>query len=194
LSMIEMINNSQAAPTRKHDAGGKSRLKWPSGSSVSARFSVCERYRYELSEVWDSNKPLLLWILMNPSVANLDHSDPTLIKTGKYSRAWGFGGQLVGNVHAYRATNSNDMLKVDDPVGPENDNALVEMAKRSKLIVLAYGIPPKKLSQRGIHVAKLLAKIHDLHYLKLNIDGSPSHPLYLPVNLQPQKFIKAISP
>ena len=192
--MIEMINHSPADSTRKHDPGGKSRPKWPSGSSVTARFSFCERYRYELSEVWDSNNPLLLWILMNPSVANLDHSDPTLIKTGKYARTWGFGGQLIGNVHAYRATNSNDMLKVDDPVGPENDNALVKMAKRSKLIVLAYGIPPKRLSERGIYVANLLAETYDLYYLKLNSDGSPSHPLYLPGNLQPQKFIKAISP
>jgi len=192
--MIEMINHSQADSTRKHDPGGKSRPKWPSGSSVTARFSVCERYRYELSEVWDSKRPMLLWILMNPSVANLDHSDPTLIKTGKYARAWGVGGQLIGNVHAYRATNSNDMLKVDDPVGPENNNALVKMAKRSELTVLAYGIPPKRLSERDIYVANLLAETYDLYCLKLNSDGSPSHPLYLPGNLQPQKFIKAISP
>jgi hypothetical protein len=178
----------------KHDPGGKSRPKWPADSSVTAKFSDCEKYRYELCEVWDSKRPMLLWILMNPSVANLDHSDPTLIKTGKYARAWGFGGQLIGNVHAYRATNSKDMLKVDDPVGPENDNALVKMAKRSKLIVLAYGIPPKRLSERGIYVANLLAETYDLYYLKLNSDGSPSHPLYLPGNLQPQKFIKAISP
>ena len=177
----------------KHDAGGKSRPKWPSDSIVTARFSDCERYRYELCEVWDSNNPLLLWILMNPSVANLDHSDPTLIKTGKYARAWGFGGQLIGNVHAYRATNSNDMLKVDDPVGSENDKALMEMAKRSNLIVLAYGIPPKKLSQRGDYVAKLLEEKYVLHYLKINSDGSPSHPLYLPRNLVPQKFNKSIS-
>lgn len=187
---INPINDS----TPKHGAGGKSRPKWPSDSTVTTRFSDCERYRYELCEVWDSKKPMLLWILMNPSVANFDHSDPTLIKTGKYARAWGFGGQLIGNVHAYRATNSNDMLKVDDPVGPENDKALVEMAKRSKLIVLGFGIPPKKLSERGNYVVNLLGETYSLHYLKLNSDGSPSHPLYLPGNLQPQKFIKGISP
>ncbi len=139
-------------------------------------------------------KPMLLWVLMNPSVANLDHSDTTLIKTGAYARTWGFGGQLIGKVHAYRATKSVDMLKIDDPVGSENDKSILKMAKQSKMIVLAYGRPPKKLSERGIYVANLLEKTYDLHYLKLNSDGSPRHPLYLKQNLQPQKFIKAISP
>ena len=174
-----------------HDPGGKSRPKWSLDSVVQAKFSECKRYRYELSEVWDATKPMVLWILMNPSVANLDHSDPTLIKTGKYARAWGYGGQLIGNVHAYRATDSNEMLLVDDPVGPENDGALLSMAKRTQMIVLAYGMPPKKLAARGLQVANLLAKNYDLHSLKLNMDGSPSHPLYLPTNLRPIKIDKA---
>ena len=174
-----------------HDPGGKSRPKWSLDSVVQAKFSECKRYRYELSEVWDATKPMVLWILMNPSVANLDHSDPTLIKTGKYARAWGYGGQLIGNAHAYRATDSNEMLLVDHPVGPKNDAYLLSMAKRSKMIVLAYGMPPKKLITRGLQVANFLAKSYDLHCLKLNMDGSPSHPLYLPANLNPIKIYKA---
>ena len=177
--------------TAFHDPGGKSRPKWSEDSVVQARFSDCNRYRYELSEIWDSTKPMLFWVLMNPSVANLNHSDPTLIKTGKYARAWGYGGQLIGNVHAYRATDSIEMHLVDDPVGPENDDALLSMAKRAEMIVLAYGMPPKKLRARGLQVANLLAKNYDLHSLKLNMDGSPSHPLYLPANLSPIKIDKA---
>jgi hypothetical protein len=41
---------------------------------------------------------------MNPSVACEDYSDPTLRKTGKFSRTWGYGGQLIGNLYAYHAT------------------------------------------------------------------------------------------
>jgi len=115
-----------------HDAGGKLRLDWPVDSVITARFSPCGCYRYELSEIWDRNKPLVLWILMNPSVACLDHSDPTLRRTGNFARAWGYGGQLVGNVHAYRATNKNVLLTVDDPVGPDNDQAILAMANRAQ--------------------------------------------------------------
>ena len=83
-----------------HDPGGKHKPQWPSGSVVQAQFSGCGRYRYSLSEVWDTNRALVMFLLMNPSVAGVEHADPTLIKTGKYARAWGYGGQLVGNVHA----------------------------------------------------------------------------------------------
>jgi len=95
----------------KHDAGGKARPAWPADSTVTALFSECQQYRYQLSEVWDKNTPLVLWLLMNPSVACTEFSDPTLRKTGKFARSWGYGGQLVGNVHAYRATDKTGYWK-----------------------------------------------------------------------------------
>ena len=178
------------SPTRtQHDPGGKSRPAWPGDSKVTARFSQCDRYRYELAEIWDDTRPLVLWILMNPSVACLDHSDPTLRRTGNFSRAWGYGGQLIGNVHAYRATDKNRLLAVPDPVGPENDQAIQAMARRARTVVLAYGAPPKELKQRGPEVARLLAGHRGLSCLKLAKDGStPVHPLYLPSDLLPKPY------
>ncbi len=176
------------SPTREqHDPGGKSRPAWPTDSKVSARFSECGKYRYELAEIWDPRRPLILWILMNPSVACLDYSDPTLRRTGNFARAWGYGGQLIGNVHAYRATDKNRLLAVQDPVGPENDAAIQAMARRAKTVVLAYGAPPKKLGRRGAVVANLLVWHPGLSHLKLAKDGlTPVHPLYLPADLLPQ--------
>jgi hypothetical protein len=169
---------------QKHDAGGKSRPAWPADSKVTARFSKCGCYRYELAEIWDPRQPLVLWVLMNPSVACLDYRDPTLRKTGNYSRAWGFGGQLIGNVHAYRATDKTRLLAVADPVGPDNDASIESMAERAKTVVLAYGAPPKKLQKRGKDVVRLLTGHPDLTCLKLAKDGfTPIHPLYLPSNL-----------
>ena len=173
----------------RHDAGGKSRPSWPSDSKVSARFSECDQYRYELSEVWDKSKPLVLWILMNPSVACLDYADRTLIKTGKFARSWGYGGQLIGNVHAYRTTYKNKLLDVTDPVGPKNDESLQRMAGIAKTIVLAYGQPPKKIKGRGLKVVEMLSHHPKLCYLKLAEDGTtPWHPLYLPRNLRPLPY------
>ena len=173
----------------QHDPGGKSRPAWPADSKVTARFSKCDCYRYELAEIWDNTKPLVLWILMNPSVACLDYSDPTLRRTGNFSRAWGYGGQLIGNVHAYRATDKNRLLAVPDPVGPENDKSIQAMARRAQIIVLAYGAPPKKLKHRGPAVASLLIQHRGLSFLKLAKDGiTPIHPLYLPANLLPKPY------
>lgn len=170
----------------KHDAGGKSRPAWPRDSKVSARFSECNQYRYELAEIWDESKPLVLWLLMNPSVACLDYADPTLIKTGKFARSWGYGGQLIGNVHAYRTTDKMGLLKVADPVGPKNDKSILRMAGLAKTVVLAYGQPPKKLKGRGPKVVEMLSRHLALCCLKLAKDGTtPWHPLYLRGDLQP---------
>ncbi|MTJ93912.1 MAG: DUF1643 domain-containing protein [Desulfovibrio sp.] len=170
-----------------HDPGGKTRLRWPAGSLVTSRFSDCGLYRYELSEIWDPRKPLIMWLLMNPSVADTQFRDPTLAKTGKYSFAWGYGGQLIGNVHAYRATNSRQLLSVEDPIGPENDSALDTMASRASIVVLAYGKPPNvALRARGPAVAaRLQANGAKLFVLGVSDDGAPKHPLYLADSLQP---------
>ena len=170
----------------KHDPGGKVRPAWPADSTVTALFSECQQYRYQLREIWDTTKPLVLWLLMNPSVACTAYSDPTLRKTGKFARSWGYGGQLVGNVHAYRATDKNRLLKVPDPVGPENDRMIQEMAAQAKTVVLAYGQPPKALRQRGQEVVTLLSHHKGLCHLRLAQDGTPVHPLYLPETLVPQ--------
>ena len=171
---------------QKHDAGGKVRPAWPADSAVNAVFSQCDQYRYQLREIWDASKPLVLWVLMNPSVACAAYSDPTLRKTGKFSRAWGYGGQLVGNVHAYRATDKSRLLKAKDPVGPKNDKMILEMSVEAKTIVLAYGQPPKALRERSKEVEALLRHHPDLNHLRLAQDGTPVHPLYLPSTLCPK--------
>lgn len=178
------IDRMISAP-QPHDPGGKARPAWPVGSVVTAVFSECQRYRYQLREVWDPARPLVLWLLMNPSVACIDHSDPTLRKTGRFSKLWGFGGQWVGNVHAYRATDKNRLLEVADPVGPENDRMIQEMAEQAAMVVLAYGQPPKALRSRGTRVVELLRHHPRLCHLRLAQDGTPVHPLYLPFSLQP---------
>jgi len=170
----------------QHDPGGKVRPAWPPDSTVTAVFSKCERYRYELREIWDPAKPLVLWLLMNPSVACLDNSDPTLRRTGTFARTWGYGGQIVCNVHAYRATNKNRLLEVPDPVGPENDRTIREMATQAQTVILAYGQPPKSLRPRGPEIVALLSRHKNLCHLRLAQDGTPVHPLYLPATLQPQ--------
>lgn len=176
---------STDAVSAKHDPGGKVRPAWPADSKVEPVFSDCEQYRYQLSEIWNPAGPLVLWVLMNPSVACAAYSDPTLRKTGRFARAWGYGGQLVWNVHAYRATNKKELLEVSDPVGPENDQHIMAMAARAKTVVLAYGQPPKALRQRAFEVANKLIQHPELCHLRLAKDGTPMHPLYLPNALRP---------
>ena len=115
-----------------------------------------------------------------------DESQCPLRKTGKFARTWGYGGQLVGNVHAYRATDKNRLLEVADPVGSKNDQMIREMAGQAKTVVLAYGQPPKALRTRGQELESLLRHHPGLCHLRLALDGTPVHPLYLPSTLRPK--------
>ncbi|WP_084590763.1 DUF1643 domain-containing protein [Arenimonas metalli] len=188
---ITKIISSVITDDAVHDAGGRSRLPWPEDSVVEPVFSSCQKYRYRLSEVWDTNKSLVMWVLMNPSVACVDYRDPTLRKTGKFSRAWGYGGQLVANVHAYRATDKGRLLEVADPVGPDNDEMIRQMAQQAERIVLAFGKPPRRLRGRGQDVIKLLEDHSDLCYLRMAKDGvTPFHPLYLPDDTVPVRYVR----
>lgn len=174
--------------SQQHDPGGRAKPKWPADSTVTADFSECGKYRYSLTEIWDPTKPSVMWVMMNPSVACLDFSDPTLIKTGKFARAWRRGSQIVCNVHAYRATDKKKLLTVDDPIGPLNDEVIKYYADRCDLVILAFGQPPKALRARNNAVVQLLQYHTGLSYLKLAKDGTPYHPLYLCDALTPRPY------
>ena len=127
--------------------------------------------------------------MMNPSVADFEHNDPTISRCESFAKNWGFGSLYVANTFAYRITNSRMLLTVSDPVGPANDRHILEMASKSSLIVLAYGKLHKRLRERGAEVCRMLTqKGYELHALMLNADGSPRHPLYIRGDAVPTKI------
>jgi hypothetical protein len=127
-----------------------------------------------------------MFLMMNPSVACVEHADRTLTRTGNFARRWQYGGQLVGNMHAYVDQNRFGLRDPDDPIGPGNDEAILAMAARSEIVVLAYGQPPSlSLRARAADVILMLRNAGaELRYLRL-ASGTPEHPLYLPGTLTP---------
>jgi hypothetical protein len=105
-----------------------------------------------------------------------------------FYRSWGYGGQLVGNILAYRSTDKMNLLKIKDRIGPRNNKVILDMSKKAETVVLAFGQPPKKLQYRGEEVIELLKNHPNLCYLKLSKNGTPIHPLYLPASLKPIRF------
>ncbi len=185
-----MNSDGKLAAMTHHDPGGKVRLKLASDVVSRAVFGgERHEYRYVLHRVWDAGKPTVLFVLMNPSTADTEVDDPTIAKCQRYARTWGYGAMFIGNTFAYRVTDQKQLLQIADPVGPENDRHILEMAALADLIVLAYGKPHTKLRERGAAVQAMLRnQDHTLHAFKLCLDGTPSHPLYLPGDLQPVAF------
>ena len=83
------------------------------------------------------------------------------------------------------------MKAAREPVGRGNDAAILRAARESAIIVCAWGNHGAHLG-RSQAVLQLLSNI-DLHYLKLNGNGEPAHPLYLPAALKPRRLLLAQS-
>jgi hypothetical protein len=142
-----------------------------------ATFSPCRRYRYTLYRVWDT-MPVLAFVMLNPSTADEVENDPTVERCERRARMWGYGGVVVTNIFAWRSTDPNALYGLEDPIGPDNDKAIVACARYAGMVICAWG-NHGKLNGRGRQVREMLA-FRDLHYLKLNINtGECTHPLYL---------------
>lgn len=157
-------------------------------SETGATFSDCENYRYQLWRKWD-NDGYCNFVLLNPSTADEKISDPTVTRCETRARAMGFGGLIVTNIFAFRATDPKVMIAQEDPIGPDNDEAILEAAGRSKIIILGYGEHGELLG-RGRQVCQMLLDLHrdKLHALDLNKSGHPKHPLYVDYSQQPIPF------
>ena len=85
-----------------------------------AVFSDCGRYRYRLDRIWDLERPILPWVLLNGSTAGSVHNDPTVRRVIGFTWKWRYGGLRLVNLYAAMATNPRDLLAMDENVGPRN--------------------------------------------------------------------------
>lgn len=173
---LEQLAVGAAAPVERADVDLL-------GGRATARLSSCGRYRYDLTRVWDPTQPLAVWVMLNPASADADNNDHTITKCIGFAKRWGAGGIRVVNLYAWRATYPGDLQLVEDPVGPDNDQALTEAltdaARNRLLVVAAWG---------GGHAdparARAVADLADdcgvqLRAFGTTLAGAPRHPVRL---------------
>lgn len=153
---------------------------------TTATFDLSETYRYRLRREWGDG-PAVAFLMLNPSTADAEADDPTVRRCIRYAQAWGFGALEVVNLFALRSTDPAALYTHHDPIGPENDAAILACRREVELMVAAWGAHGA-LHGRGVHVLDML-KIHGpIHYLKMTLGGQPGHPLYLPKDLKPMEI------
>lgn len=158
---------------------------------TDAEFSPCRTWRYQLLRQWDPGRPALNWLMLNPSTADEDVNDPTVERCERYARRWGYGAIVVTNLFAFRATDPSAMKAAADPVGPENDAAILEAAVRCRGRVLcAWGNHGAHLDRSSDVVARLTAGVPGASLLCLDVNrsGEPVHPLYQRADLVPVPY------
>lgn len=152
-----------------------------------ALFSECRRYRYTLERYWCSEKPLVLFILLNPSTADAERDDPTSRRGMGFARMWGFEACVFVNAFAYRSTNPREMKRVIDPIGPENDRIILEWCDRADMIVAAWGNHGVHRG-RDIEMMKLL-RGYPVHAFGATRLDQPRHILYLPRDARTERWL-----
>lgn len=165
----------------------------------NALVSADQRYRYWLTREWDAAKWKVCFIGLNPSTADHAHNDPTIIKCIGFAQRWGFGGLLMLNLCAWRATEPRDMWaahrECKDIIGGEENSlaslsAYIERTTAGRIVAAWGKLPPKSSAQsRAIAVRDFWPK---LECIKRNQDGSPAHPLFLPsyLTLSPWNYVE----
>lgn len=159
--------------------------------SLGTIFSDCGVYRYTLERTWVPT-PLryCLFIMLNPSTADAENNDPTINRCIDYAKRWGYDGLYVGNLYALRATQPAALWfhhRIGtDIVGPENNMWLRKMARKSEIVVGAWGTQAETERAQEVRILLNLARPVPIHHLKLCKNGMPAHPLYLKNNLKPK--------
>ena len=99
---------------------------------IDTTWSPDRSHRYFLRRpagLLEQDKPVIAFILLNPSTADEVKDDPTVAKCRRYAAGWGYGEVIVLNAFAYRATDPKNMKAHADPVGPDNDRTILETAQ-----------------------------------------------------------------
>lgn len=182
--------------TDKHDDAASAMANRIVYISMGASFSPCRRYRYRLWRQWDASLPSVVWLMLNPSTADELVLDPTLRRCQGYARQWGAGGFEVLNLFALRSTDPKGLYGIEDPVGPDNDQTIADTFRLASLagplpgydrpfVAVGWG-RERMASPRARQLVPILPAGMELRSLRVNQDGSPQHPLYLPAAAKPE--------
>lgn len=148
-----------------------------------ALISPCGKHRYDLQRDFSHGPRTVLFLMLNPSTADAVVDDPTIRRCCGYAKAWGFDRLIVGNLYSYRATDPKDLPKVGSR-GDSWEFITGQQIQMADLVVCAWGTNADKTDSEDMHRTIIgLGKVP--HYLRLTKNGFPSHPLYLPKDLEP---------
>ncbi|WP_407059206.1 DUF1643 domain-containing protein (plasmid) [Ralstonia syzygii subsp. celebesensis] len=158
----------------------------------TAILSDCGKFRYRLGRRWHSG-PTLLFVMLNPSVANAHIDDPTIKKCMGFAARTGHSAIEVVNLFAYRATHPRDLKLAGWPVGPDNqchvESTAAEVVAVGGKIVCAWGSNARGRPEAEAMVTALTVfGGHSVYALSRLADGTPAHPLMLPYSCQLEVF------
>lgn len=176
--------------------------KTPKYAASGARISSDGRHRFSLWREWreaahdprrwrkvgtalgEWDEPIsVLFLMLNPSLADGEMDDATVRKCVGFARLWRFERMEIGNLFAWRARHPRDLFAARragaDIIGAANQECIQRMAQRAGRIVCAWGAHAAGHEFHTEEVRGWLGPGPHYH-LGLTASGQPRHPLYVP--------------
>lgn len=143
----------------------------------TAEISDCGKYRYSLYRIWNTDSPVVTWIMLNPSTADADVDDPTIRRCVGFAKKWGFGGIRVVNLFALRATNPAELKTAGMALAiGHNLGQIIALGDMDGPKIAAWGANPMAVNWCKLHMDLLPPNLMCLGTTKA---GAPRHPLYV---------------
>jgi hypothetical protein len=152
-----------------------------------AVISECGKYRYYLSRRWAEGGKTMVFIMLNPSIADADIDDATIRKCIGFAQRNGCNAIEVVNLYGFRATDPADLASAGFPCGLENwAHIKSAIVNPDAVIVCAWGANGNT-DQASEVLGLLRHKRRKIYCLSKTKSGMPGHPLMLPYTspLQP---------
>ncbi len=136
-------------------------------------------YRYRLERRWEAQGTTLLVVALNPSTANDREDDPTTRRLATLARERGHGRYVLVNLYGARSTDPAGLLRIDDPVGPGNDQEIASAVLEADEVLLAWGVAGSRTPGFSDRVQEVLALLGDVPAVAQGMTkgGHPRHPL-----------------
>jgi hypothetical protein len=166
-------------------------------SGMSAVISDCGRYRYRLDRQVALSGPVYAFFGVNPSTADATVDDATVRKWIGFSKRWGAGRFIVGNVFAYRATDVRTLATVEDPFGPDIGEHVSRIIAEADVLVPCWGctdkVPPGLRFAFDVLLDQLLCAGRPVKAFGFTAGDDPKHPLMLGYDTQLVPLLREVA-
>jgi hypothetical protein len=137
--------------------------------------SSCGKYRYVTwTQLGGGTKGTLLLVSLQPLTGSAS-ANSAFEKAKAFAAGLGYGTMAVVSLFSALALSKDDAQTILDPIGPETDRYITELAAEASLILLAWGDYPR-IGPRVTAFLRL-TKTHDLFAVQVSRNGAPAHPL-----------------
>lgn len=136
-------------------------------------------YRYELARLWKPFHDELVCCMLNPSNADHEIDDPTILALIHFADLWGYGGLRIINLFAFRASRPSVMFAAEAPIGEHNERhmhaAMQSALEHGGKMLVAWGNDGQ--DRANFTVQKAVNMGLTLICLGTTLSGAPKHPM-----------------